>query len=42
MVHDRIKLNQTYRVKYELVDAVDKGKNKGAVLLERIEAFAVD
>lgn len=42
MVHDQISLNQTYRIKYELVDAVDKGKDKGAALLEKIMAYKIN
>jgi hypothetical protein len=39
MVHPKLDLAGTYRIENELVDACDKGKEKGALLLYRTSGF---
>ena len=41
-IHNEIDINSTYRVTEELIDVADKGKGKGAVLMERINSYKLD
>lgn len=41
MIHKRLENGATYKISSELIDIVDKGNKKGAVLIDRITGYLV-
>jgi hypothetical protein len=42
MIHKSLENGATYRVESELIDVIDKGDKKGAVLIDRITGYLVN
>jgi hypothetical protein len=42
MIHKRLESGATYKIKAELIDIIDKGDKKGAVLVSRITGYLVN
>ena len=42
MIHKSLENGATYRVRSELIDIIDKGDKKGAVLIDRITGYLVN